>query len=158
MALWRVDEAADFLGIRPKTLYEWVRQGRVPYRKIGFNVRFDPAELESWVGSQSRGPEPDDEATARSAGSLRAPLDRGRGTSAPASEISTETQELMGEAAVGRAQLHAPAAVERIGGAARECRTRSRENGVSHAADAGSPLWLRNGGPARVGLRSQAAG
>ena len=47
MALWRVEEAAEFLGIRPKTLYEWVRQGRVPYRKIGFNVRFDPDDLES---------------------------------------------------------------------------------------------------------------
>lgn len=49
MSLWRVGQAADYLGIRPKTLYEWVRTGRVPYRKLGFNVRFDPAELESWV-------------------------------------------------------------------------------------------------------------
>ncbi len=55
MALWRVDQAAEYLGIRPKTLYEWVRLGRVPYRKIGFNVRFDPDELESWTESQSRG-------------------------------------------------------------------------------------------------------
>ncbi len=50
MSLWRVDQAADYLGIRPKTLYEWVRTGRVPYRKLGFNVRFDPAELEDWAG------------------------------------------------------------------------------------------------------------
>jgi len=28
MSLWRVDQAADYLGIRPKTLYEWVRTGR----------------------------------------------------------------------------------------------------------------------------------
>jgi len=59
MSLWRVDQAADYLGIRPKTLYEWVRTGRVPYRKLGFNVRFDPAELEDWVGqhrsAESRG-------------------------------------------------------------------------------------------------------
>jgi len=54
-SLWRVEEAAQYLGIRPKTLYEWVRLGRVPYRKIGFNVRFDPAELEQWTESQSRG-------------------------------------------------------------------------------------------------------
>jgi len=53
--LWRVDEAAAYLGIRPKTLYEWVRLGRVPYRKIGFNVRFDPAELSDWTEGQSRG-------------------------------------------------------------------------------------------------------
>jgi excisionase family DNA binding protein len=72
MALWRVEEAADFLGIRPKTLYEWVRQGRVPYRKIGFNVRFEPAELESWVAAQSRGPEPAEGSESPSAGQLAA--------------------------------------------------------------------------------------
>ncbi len=52
-ALWRIDQAAEYLGIRPKTLYEWVRTGRVPHRKLGFNVRFEPAELESWVREQS---------------------------------------------------------------------------------------------------------
>lgn len=56
--LWRVEEAAEYLGIRPKTLYEWVRSGRVPYRKIGFNVRFDPEELERWTQSQARGARP----------------------------------------------------------------------------------------------------
>lgn len=56
--LWRVEEAAAYLGIRPKTLYEWVRLDRVPYRKIGFNVRFDPDELERWTARQSRGADP----------------------------------------------------------------------------------------------------
>lgn len=55
MTLWRVDQAADFLGIRPKTLYEWVRTGKVPHRKLGFNVRFDRDELERWVESQPGG-------------------------------------------------------------------------------------------------------
>ena len=100
MALWRIEEAADFLGIRPKTLYEWVRQGRIPYRKIGFNVRFDPAELESWVGSQSRGPEPDTQSTRRSAGPPRASLERDVAAAAPASEIRAEMRDLMGEVAV----------------------------------------------------------
>lgn len=54
--LWKVDEAAEYLGIRPKTLYEWVRKERVPHRKLGFNVRFDPAELREWADAQSRGP------------------------------------------------------------------------------------------------------
>lgn len=58
MALWRVDEAAEYLGIRPKTLYEWVRADRVPYRKIGFNVRFDPDELKAWTAAQAQGPAP----------------------------------------------------------------------------------------------------
>ena len=57
MSLWRVEEAADYLGIRPKTLYEWVRSGRVPHRKIGFNVRFEPGELEAWAASQAQGPQ-----------------------------------------------------------------------------------------------------
>ncbi len=61
MTLWRVDQAADFLGIRPKTLYEWVRTGKIPHRKLGFNVRFDRDELERWVESQpgTGGAEPD---------------------------------------------------------------------------------------------------
>lgn len=54
-SLWRVEEAAEYLGIRPKTLYEWVRLDRVPYRKIGFNVRFDPDELARWTAKQARG-------------------------------------------------------------------------------------------------------
>lgn len=58
--LWRVEEAADYLGIRPKTLYEWVRRGRVPHRKIGFNVRFDPGELRRWTREQARGGDADD--------------------------------------------------------------------------------------------------
>lgn len=53
--LWKVEEAAAYLGIRPKTLYEWVRLDRVPYRKIGFNVRFDPDELARWTANQARG-------------------------------------------------------------------------------------------------------
>ena len=52
MTLWRVDQAADFLSIRPKTLYEWVRTDKVPHRKLGFNVRFDRDELERWVEAQ----------------------------------------------------------------------------------------------------------
>lgn len=71
MSLWRVDQAADYLGIRPKTLYEWVRTGRVPHRKLGFNVRFDPTELESWVGehrpAEPHGDAPDLEAAAHEA-------------------------------------------------------------------------------------------
>jgi len=62
--LWRVEEAAEYLGIRPKTLYEWVRSGRVPYRKIGFNVRFDPEDLERWTESQARGARPADSSSA----------------------------------------------------------------------------------------------
>lgn len=59
--LWRVEQAADYLGIRPKTLYEWVRRGRVPHRKLGFNVRFDPGELRRWTREQARGGDADED-------------------------------------------------------------------------------------------------
>jgi excisionase family DNA binding protein len=100
MALWRVEEAADFLGIRPKTLYEWVRQGRIPHRKIGFNVRFEPAELESWVASQSRGPESsDEEVAAESSPALQPAAHEPDAALAWTSKISADLQKLAGEAA-----------------------------------------------------------
>jgi excisionase family DNA binding protein len=99
MALWRVDEAADFLGIRPKTLYEWVRQGRVPYRKIGFNVRFDPAELDAWVASQSRGPESSERAVGSCANHLEAPTGSDAKVTGRSPETSKRIQELVAEAA-----------------------------------------------------------
>jgi len=75
MSLWRVDQAADYLGIRPKTLYEWVRTGRVPHRKLGFNVRFEPDELANWVGEHrpvEDGATPDGAATELEAAALAA--------------------------------------------------------------------------------------
>ena len=90
MALWRVEEAADFLGIRPKTLYEWVRTDRVPYRKLGFNVRFDPEELEDWVRQQPAGGKRRKSASSRAAGKAVETA----GASAPAvaelAEVATE--------------------------------------------------------------------
>jgi len=99
MALWRVEEAADFLGIRPKTLYEWVRQGRIPYRKIGFNVRFEPAELESWVACQSRGPESGEKAPAGSSPARESPTQGPEAESTRTSAISADLRKLAGEAA-----------------------------------------------------------
>ena len=92
MALWRVEEAAEFLGIRPKTLYEWVRTDRVPYRKLGFNVRFDPDEIEAWVKEQPAG------------GNRRRPVARGSNagsksaSAAPAAKEVETLAQLGGEA------------------------------------------------------------
>lgn len=98
MALWRVEEAAEFLGIRPKTLYEWVRTDRVPYRKLGFNVRFDPEELEEWVREQP-------------AGGRRSSRDRGgsvdeRSEAVPASPSGEQVAELVDAGAAAARRLH----------------------------------------------------
>lgn len=47
--LLTVQEAAQYLAISVSTLYGWVWQRRIPFVKVGRAVRFDPAELESFV-------------------------------------------------------------------------------------------------------------
>ena len=47
--LLTVSQAADLIGIKESTLYEWVGRGRIPYCKIGRLLRFRPESLESWV-------------------------------------------------------------------------------------------------------------
>jgi excisionase family DNA binding protein len=42
-------EAAELLRIRPKTLREWVKLGRVPGRKVGKDWRFSRAQLLEFV-------------------------------------------------------------------------------------------------------------
>ncbi|WNG57406.1 helix-turn-helix domain-containing protein [Archangium gephyra] len=53
--LLTVEEAAALLRLRPKTLYNWVSQGKVPYSKLGSVVRFNRRELVDWVAKNSHG-------------------------------------------------------------------------------------------------------
>lgn len=47
-----VEEAAQFLGVKPATLRSWVRKGKgVPAQKIGKLWKFKRSELDSWVKS-----------------------------------------------------------------------------------------------------------
>jgi excisionase family DNA binding protein len=48
-----VHEVARLLGCSPRTIYTWVSQGAIPYRKVGRNVRFDEAEVRNWTKPQS---------------------------------------------------------------------------------------------------------
>ena len=50
-------QAADFIGIKLPTLYDWIAEGRVPfYRVSARRILFDRAELETWL-QQRRVPE-----------------------------------------------------------------------------------------------------
>lgn len=40
------NEVAAMLRIKPATLQQWVRAGKVPHRKLGRFVRFTPEDLE----------------------------------------------------------------------------------------------------------------
>lgn len=56
-AAWTVDEAARYLGIKPKTLYRKAAEGVVPSFKVGGALRFSPAALAEWRRAQQRGGE-----------------------------------------------------------------------------------------------------
>ena len=47
-----IEEAADFLGIKPSTLREWLKKERdIPAHKIGKLWKFKCSELDAWVKS-----------------------------------------------------------------------------------------------------------
>ena len=47
-----IDEAADYLGIKPGTVREWIRKGKgIPAHTIGKQLKFKCSELDEWVKS-----------------------------------------------------------------------------------------------------------
>lgn len=48
-SLWDVNATAQFLGVSPRTIRDWVYRRVIPFRKAGKNVRFDPEEIERWT-------------------------------------------------------------------------------------------------------------
>ena len=46
-----VDEAAQYLGIKPVTLRSWIKKTDIPTRKIGKKWKFKRSELDEWVNS-----------------------------------------------------------------------------------------------------------
>ena len=47
-----IDEAAEYWGVRPVTLREWIRKGKdIPAHKIGKQWKFKCSELDDWVKS-----------------------------------------------------------------------------------------------------------
>jgi len=47
-----IDDAAEYLGIKPVTLRTWIKKGNgIPAHKIGKQWKFKYAELDEWVKS-----------------------------------------------------------------------------------------------------------
>lgn len=54
--LWSVRDVAEFLGVPPKTLYQWRHQGHGPRgRRVGRYFRYDPADVRTWFASLTVG-------------------------------------------------------------------------------------------------------
>lgn len=53
--LWTVEDVSAFLGVPVETLYRWrkLRYGP-PAARIGRHLRYDPADVRSWVREQVR--------------------------------------------------------------------------------------------------------
>lgn len=49
--LLTVKEAANFLAVSASTLYGWVYLRRIPFVKVGRSLRFELAELQSFIQS-----------------------------------------------------------------------------------------------------------
>jgi excisionase family DNA binding protein len=45
-------ELSDQLGVPKPTIYSWVRRGDIPFVKLGGLVRFDPEEINTWIGER----------------------------------------------------------------------------------------------------------
>lgn len=53
-ALWSLSQTAEFLGVPPGTVYDWISRGTAPKSyKIGRHRRFDPADVRSWLDARS---------------------------------------------------------------------------------------------------------
>lgn len=47
-----IDEAADYLSVKPATVRDWIRKGKdIPAHKIGKQWKFKYLELNAWVNS-----------------------------------------------------------------------------------------------------------
>ena len=61
--LLTVDQLANWLQVKPRTIYQWVHEGYIPVIKLGTLVRFDQAGVVEWLkkrevsGRSNRRPE-----------------------------------------------------------------------------------------------------
>lgn len=49
--LMTVEEVAAYLRVKPSTVYDWAKRGKIPAVKIGRLWRFESEEIEAWVKS-----------------------------------------------------------------------------------------------------------
>ena len=47
--LWNVADVATYFRISERTVRDWIFKRRIPYRKVGRCVRFEPEVIERWA-------------------------------------------------------------------------------------------------------------
>ncbi|MDD5679935.1 MAG: helix-turn-helix domain-containing protein [Candidatus Omnitrophica bacterium] len=48
-ALIDKNKIAEYLGVKPSTIYAWVNQKRLPYIKVGRLLKFDIRDIDAWI-------------------------------------------------------------------------------------------------------------
>ncbi len=52
--LWTVEGTAAFLRLRPETVRQMARDGRIPAIKVGARIwRFNPERIQEWLGARA---------------------------------------------------------------------------------------------------------
>lgn len=54
-----ISDVADLLGVTEKTIYRWIKKGRLPAYRIGQQYRFNRSELLEWANTQRVAVPPD---------------------------------------------------------------------------------------------------
>jgi excisionase family DNA binding protein len=49
-----VEEVAAMLQLEPRTIYNMVSQRRIPFRRAGRQLRFNPKEIDEWTKDTAR--------------------------------------------------------------------------------------------------------
>jgi excisionase family DNA binding protein len=47
--LLTVEEIADYLQVKPSTIYQWTHQGFIPHVKLGNRIRFRLSQVDRWI-------------------------------------------------------------------------------------------------------------
>lgn len=53
--LLTVPELAEWLRLRPSTIYSWAAAGRIPCVRIGGRIRFSRGEILRWIEARKEG-------------------------------------------------------------------------------------------------------
>ena len=51
-----IQTLSEYLSVKPKTIYDWIYKGRIPYYKIGGLVRFNYEEIKRWLAKKRKDP------------------------------------------------------------------------------------------------------
>lgn len=50
--MWTIDQLAHVLGVKKSWIYDQSYRRLIPHRKVAGKLRFDPIEIDAWIGRQ----------------------------------------------------------------------------------------------------------